>query len=336
MALELFLGDAWLRRRAIARHKRTLYTGAEHSWREVRLDAEAFSLARCLEALRSPSLFDEGTLVHIAHIEKLPDDEAEALAKQLERALPQKRALILEGERLDKRKALYRTVAKRGSVHEFPPPGRRELPTLAKEILNERGIALSPGAFRYLLESVAGDLDRIGREAEKLALYLAHEPRKEGALDKDELRELLFHDRGGELFACLDAWLARRPEAPDLLKALLEGGEEPAKVFYLLAGQVRGLLGVKSLAEEGLSDEEISRKTGEFRWLVGKRRRMAEHLSTEELIGLIHRLHGEDVRIKRGEREPEEALWVLLLEWVFPALAADLASARETRIAPRL
>lgn len=300
-----------MRHRAIEALKREL--GGGRPWRETHLDGEAFAFGDCIEALRSSSLFDEGVIVHLRRVEKLSDEQAGALAPHLEHGLPADRALILEGERLDRRKALYKTVKERGEIHHHPSPGRRDLPPMVRDLLSEKGIELDSSAFRYLLESVEGDLSRIAREAEKLAIF-AGEGRR---LSERDLRGLLFHDRGGNVFACLDALLERRRDAPERLREVLAGGEEPSKAFYLLAAQVRGLLRVQSLADEGLSNDEIARQTGEFKWLVGKRRRVAESLERGDLIALIHRLHEEDVRIKRGEREPEEALWAIALDWVF-------------------
>jgi len=81
----------------------------------------------------------------------------------------------------------------------------------------------------------------------------------------------------------------------------------------MLASQIRGLLAVKSLAAQKKSSEEIAKELGRFAWLVGKQRAMARNFSEDELIALLHRLHEEDVRMKTGERTPEESLFDLVL-----------------------
>jgi len=311
MSIHLFTGEAWLRGRAIARLKRELRQSSL-SWSEVLLDGEEFSLERFVEALKTSSLFDEGIIIHLKRADRLPD--ADSLIPYLESPLPKERCLILEVEKLDKRGRLYQTIVQSGEIHDYPPPDRRSLPALTNELLRERGVRLSPQGLRYLLESVEGNLHRIGNEVEKLALY-AHGRGRE--LSLEDLKELLYHDQGGDLFGFLNAFFERRPQTPQLLRELLDGGEEAGKVFFLLAAEVRALLKIRSLAAEGLSNDEIARMTGDYPWRAAKRRQRAERLAPEELLGLLHRLHEEDLKLKRGERQPEEALWALVLEWAF-------------------
>jgi DNA polymerase-3 subunit delta len=309
MSVHLFLGDPWLRRRAVERLKRQLHSESGPPWREILLDGEDFPMERFVEALQTSTLFQERALVHVRRIEKLA--RPEALIPYLQ-GLPPERVVILEGEKLDKRTVLYKHIAREGRVHDHPRPDRRNLPTLVQEILKERGVRLPPQGLKYLLESVEEDLGRLAREIDKLALFAP-----DGNISLEDLQGMLFHDKGGNVFTALDALLERRRAAPAQLQALLGGGEEPSKVFYLLAAQVRALIAVRSLADEGLSNEEIAKRTRDFPWRTAKRRKLAAKTPLKELIGLLHRLHEEDVRMKRGERTPEGALWALALEWLF-------------------
>ena len=313
MPLHLFLGDPWGRGRAIAHLKRRLRAAEPDArWRETTLDGEELDLSQLLEALRTTSLFGERPLVHVKRVEKLPGEHAEALLPHLERARGPDVCVILEGDKLDKRGKLYKALKGWGEVQEFAPPTRQELPKLLQALLEERGLALPPQGRRALLEGIEPDPMRLEREVEKLALYA----RDRQALTLEELEALIFHDRGGRVFSALEALLARRPDALELLRAALEGGEEPTKLFYLWAAEARALLRAKSLKAEGLSSAEIARRTGDFPWRAAKRVKLAEALSSEALIGLIRALHEADVAIKRGEREPEEALWALALAWL--------------------
>lgn len=306
MPIHLFTGEEWLRKRAITQLKRDLRAQSPMPWIETQLDGEEFPIGRFVEVLQTSPLFREGIILHVKRTEKLPDPDS--VAKSLQRPLPPERCVIFEGEKLEKRGKLYQTIAERGQIHDHPHLDRRSLPALARELLRERGVRLPPQRLRYLLESVESEPFRIGHEIEKLSIYAVG---KEVSLV--DLRELLFHDRGGDLFACLDALVERQPQALRLLQELLESGEEPSKVFYLLASQVRAILMIQSLAAAGYSREEIARRTGDYPWRVAKRLQTAQRLTSEELIGFLHRLHREDLRIKRGERQPQEALWALAL-----------------------
>ena len=310
MSLQLFTGEEWLRKRAIMQFKRDLRARSASPWIDTSFDGEEFPIERFVEALRTALLFQEGVILHVKRAEKLSDPES--LSRVLERPLPPERCVILESEKLDKRGKLYQTTAKLGEIRDHPRLDRRSLPSLANELLKERSIKLSSQALRYFLESVEGDPFRISSEIEKISIYAQG---REIALA--DLQEVLYHDRGGDLFACLDGLMERSPNSLGLVSELLESGEEPGKIFFLWASQIRAVLMVQSLLMAGSTSEEIARRTGDFPWRVAKRRRIAERLTARELIELIHRFHQEDVRIKRGERQPAEALWVLALEWVF-------------------
>ncbi|MBI1730605.1 DNA polymerase III subunit delta [Candidatus Acetothermia bacterium] len=311
MALYLFTGDEWLRERAVERLKRELFGKDPSAWSETQLDGEDFRVARFVEALQSPSLFADGVLIHVKRIEKL--GEPLDLLPQLGRAHTLRTHIIFEGEKLDKRGKFYKKIAETAKVQDYTHPNRRDLPTVAAQLLKEYGVKLSGQGFRYLLENVEGDLSRIGREAEKLNLY-AHGRE----ISQEELRGILFHDKEGDLFAALDALMERRPSAIRGIEAIVEGGEEAGKLFFILAGQIRSLLKIQALAEQKMSSQEIAAKTGDFSWLVAKRIKTAQGIPRERLISFLHRLHQEDVRIKRGERQPEESLWSLVLEWIYP------------------
>lgn len=300
----LFTGEPFLRQRAIKQLVRDIKASKRIRLSEVSLDAEELSLTKLAEELRTSPLFEDGKIILIRRAELLAENEA--LVEFLSRRLAPNFYLIFDSAKLPKKSPLYKAMEAHGQVQEFSMD-RRDLPGVVKELLQERGVQLMPDGFRYLLEAVEPDLSRIHSEIEKLARY----PHK-GALDVGELKELIFSDRGGNIFEFLDKLSERDLRALKLLKELLDGGEDPNKVFFMIASQVRSLIAIKSLGEDGLSSEEIAQKTGQYMWLVGKRRKQAQHFSMRELIELLQLLQREDAAIKRGEREPQEALLLFI------------------------
>ena len=310
--LYLFSGEPILRRRAIRR----LIAGLPGEPQVTQLDAEETSPRDLLQALQTAPLFAEQAVIWVKNIEKLSDPEP--VTRRLAQPLPSLITVIFEAEKLDKRERLYKTLARRGQVQEFPPLERHKLPGLVKQMLAERGVQLSPEGFRYLLEAVSPDLGRLEHEIVKLALYSEGRP-----LSLAELEGLLFADKGGNVFQFIDALLERRPEALSRLQALLDGGEDPNKLFFLIVGQVRALLTVSSLAAGGLSGQEIATQTRQFSWLIRKRLQQVKKLSQRELINWLLLLQAEDARIKRGERDPAEALLVIALAMLLGTVRSD-------------
>lgn len=298
------LGDVYLRERAAK--KLIAQLQQERPRALLSLEGRELTGAQFTEHFRGASLFDEAKILYVRRADEIPDSER--LADQIASGLSESVVLILDAEKLDKRSKLYKTLSAHGAVEEFPKPDRRSLPTLVRELLAEHKVKLTPSALKYLLTAVEPEPARLAKEIEKLACYST-----ERELDVPQVRELLFSDQSESVLQFLDVVGERSPQGVKALRQLLRSGEDPTKIFFMLASQIRGLLAVKSLAAQKKSSEEIAKELGRFVWLVGKQRAMAQKFSEDELIALIHRLHEEDVHIKTGERTPEESLFDLVL-----------------------
>jgi DNA polymerase-3 subunit delta len=310
-SLYLFTGEKTLRRRAAERQIKEIRAQSKVRLGEIRLDGEELRLRELLSHLRISPLFEDGKIIFLHDADEL--EEPEPLAAILAKGLPPHLFLVLDCDKLDKRGKLYKTIEKHGLVQELSPPDRRRLPGLVRELLKDKNVRVTTEGFRYLVEAVELDVGRLEREIEKLALY-PHQ----GELEASELKELAFSSQGGNIFAFLDTLGERRLDALARLQRLLDSGEDPSKIFFMIASQIRGLLAVKSLISQGCSDEQIAQELGRYAWLVNKQRRMAAKFTESELIELMHKLHQEDLALKQGEREPHEALFEIFLRITVP------------------
>jgi DNA polymerase-3 subunit delta len=299
-----FVGDVYLRERAAQKLIVQLWQAQKRAL--ISVEGRELAGPQLLEYFSGASLFDEAKVLLIRRADELPEPErvTERIAAGLSDAL----VLIFDADKLDKRSKLYKTIEKHGEIHEFTKPDRRSLPTLVRELLREHGVTVTPSGLKYLLGAVEPEPARLASEIKKLACYS-----KDRELDVTELRELLFSDQSESVLRFLDILGERSLQSLKQLRQLLSSGEDPNKIFFMIASQVRGLLAVKSLSAQKKSSEEIAKELGRFVWLVGKQRRMAQNFSEAELIALLHRLHEEDIRIKTGERTSEEALFDLVL-----------------------
>jgi DNA polymerase-3 subunit delta len=307
----LFTGESTLRRRAAESQIREIRAQSKVRLGDIRLDGDELELRELLAHLRIFPLFEDGKIILMHDADGFKDQEP--LVEILTKGLPPNVYLILECEKLDKRSKLYKTVEKKGLAQELSKPDRRTLPGIVRELLKEKNVRVTTEGFRYLVSAVEPDVGRFEREIEKLSCY----PHK-GELDVQELKELVFSDQSGNIFEFLDSVGERKLAALQHLRRLLEGGEDPMKLFFMIASQIRGLLSVKSLIAAGRSDDEIAQELGRYAWMITKQRRMVSQFTEAELIELMHRLHREDITIKQGEREPHEALFEILLRVTVP------------------
>ncbi len=312
-AVGVYLGEPYQREQALQARIQALRARAE--WGGHVLEGAAATPGALGEALFAPSLFERGRWVLVRHADEA---DPEALLGALQRPFPPDVVLLLELERLDKRGALYKWLKAHAQLHEFAPLDRRTLPGKVKALLQERGVTLTAEAFQALLAAVPPDLMRIQREVEKLALYAG-----KGRLELADVQGLVFGGEPANVFQCFDALGERRPHALGQFQRLLEGGEEPGKLFFMLAGHLRGLLAVKALQDEGLPPPEVARRAGLAPWLVQRRAQQARRWTQAELIEAVHQLHEADLAVKQGA-SIEVALTEVVLAWtrLAPAEAA--------------
>jgi len=313
-AVQLFLGESLLRERAFQGAIQRLRSQADLGAHV--LEAGSVTAAGLEEFLFAPSLFEPGCWVLLRRADELKDPKA--LVALLERGLPERTYLLLEADKLDKRGALYKWIKAHGQVHEFESLKRNTLPGQLKRLLDERGVRLDREGFQYLIGAVPQDLRAIAGEVDKLALYAQGE-----SLGLEQVQGLAFGGQQADVFAFLDACGAREREALHLLQRLLDSGEEASKLFYMLANHMRALLAIRALLDEGLSQGQIAPRVGLAPWMVNRRIPQAKRWRQAELTEALCGLHGEDVRLKRGERDPDAALLALVIRWTGAGVASS-------------
>lgn len=303
----MFLGEPFQREQA---RKETIQAlEAQQPLGKFVFEGNKVNASELREALFAPSLFEPGRWVLIRRVDEFPD--AKTLLRLLEKGLPQSVYALLDAEKFDKRSTLFKWLKAHGTLHEFAPLDRRALPGKVKALLLAKKVKISTDAFQYLLSVVPPDLLHIGHEIEKLALYAS----RKGELDLEDVQGLLFGAQQANVFQFFDALGARKAQALGQLTNLLGSGEEPSKLFYMLANHMRSLLLVKSLQEQGLKPPQIAKQSGLAPWMIERRLQQVRQWTQNELIEVIHRLHEEDVLFKRGQRDPEASLVSLILDW---------------------
>ena len=80
--------------------------------------------------------------------------------------------LSYKGKNMDKRKALYKEIGKKGVVFESPRVYESDIPAFIKERLAAYGLTLTGKAMMMLVESLGADLGRIASEIQKLSLVI--------------------------------------------------------------------------------------------------------------------------------------------------------------------
>lgn len=237
--------------------------------------------------------------------------EREELKAYLERVPPTCDLVFVESEDVDRRSILFTQLKKVGEVREFLPPQAPELPRWLAERAKRIGVRLEPAAAQRLAELVGGDTRALVTELEKLATHAG----RGGAITVAAV-DLLVQDRQEQnLFAFIDELSARRlGPALRSARALLEEGQAATYVLFMVARQVRILLGVQELAARRMRADEIAAELGQKPFVVRKAMDQARAFAPGELETLHDRLLELDVATKTGRIQADAALEIFVAE----------------------
>ena len=222
-------------------------------------------LARLNEALATVGFFGGDKLVWLKSTELLADTvvtrgEAvrEALAllnERLKRGLPDGVRLLISAIGCDRRKSLYKTLDKVGTVQLLDAPeegrghGDEEIAAFIQGRLRAAGKTMTAEAYETFQQLVALDYRETANEIDKVALYVGDRPE----IHQADVRTICSATRQAVIWELSDALGARRlPQAIAALENLLAAGEQPIGVLMLLVAQFRLMLLARDLMDRKL------------------------------------------------------------------------------------
>src|SRR5207253_6352208 len=158
--------------------------------------------------------------------------------------------------------ASYKGVAtmerdKRAPILRCEPPRRSDRAGWVRKLAEGRGLTITPGAVRLLMERSQPDLRLLDQEIAKLALYMVPTTR----IDEEAVRALVSDTREEEIFALTDALAGGRPgEVAGVLQSLLESGREPTWMLYTLVSHWRRLMQARAVRDAGATSADLKQR----------------------------------------------------------------------------
>ncbi len=198
---------------------------------------------------------------------------------------------------------------RRGFVKAFQPPKEGALPGWIRRRVEGKGGRISSEAVTLLAALVGNDLRQLDQEIEKLLLYADGQQ-----VTSRDVRLLVSRARETSIFDLVDQVGRRRTDvALRLLHQLLDEGEAPLYLLAMLARQVRILIQVSELREQGVGQHEIAGRLKLHPYVVKKGWNQARNFSLAQLEAAHERLVETDWAIKTGEMEDVLALEMLIV-----------------------
>jgi DNA polymerase-3 subunit delta len=239
----------------------------------------------------------------------------EELAAYLPVLPPTTRLFFVESKKLPASHPILKlagTEAKeeRGYVKLFMPPKDWELPAWIHDRARGKGGSFDNKAATRLAQLVGPTLRLLDLEIDKLLLYADGR-----SVSTDDVQILVSRARETNIFDLVDAVGRRQTgSALRLLHGLLEDGEPPLKLFGMLARQVRILIQVSELRDQGLNHQEITTRLKLHPFVVEKGLAQARSFEIAQLETAHRHLVETDWSIKTGKTEPVLALDMLIVD----------------------
>ena len=300
-----------LRRRALGVLRKKAVAAEALAFNFAAFDARAGSMREVVAAANTFPLASRRRLVVVEGLEGLAAAEA-AILEEYVRAPQAKTVLALSAEDLDRRTGLYRTLAEKAVVVEFPKLKAHELESWAGEHLRRAGVRVSSGSLRKLVDLAGADLQSVANEVDKLLLYSAGEKTVTDAT----VDSLVRGSRQHGIFELTRAIGRRdRPQALRVLGNLIEAGEHPLMIVTMLARHFRQVLIARELARDGRSAAEIGSAAQIPAFLRTEFISQARALAPGFAEAMFTRLAETDLRIKSSNVDER-----MLLERVIVSL----------------
>lgn len=215
-------------------------------------------------------------------------------------------ALVQRGK-ADKRKALYKAIAKLGGAVDFAPYSEGEAARWAVQYAKRKDVTLPPAQAARLVEMVGSGTGEIAAELDKLCDYADSGGSITQAMLEQSVRPRLEYS----VFTMLEHFLAGRQGKAfaQLEQAFREEGSDAAfQLTAFFSSRLRAMLTARRLLNRGKGEGEIVAALGGSPYAAKKSIQAAKGFGEDELEEALLLLSNVDYDGKTGRRPPMQAL----------------------------
>lgn len=242
-----------------------------------------------------------------------PDNASEAaLLRYLEHPSPSGVLVFLSGEAVDRRRKAYKALAARYPVVECQPLREQEMVMWLRDRSEELGKRLELRAAQELVQRIPAELALAESELAKLVAHAGEAP----AITADDVTRLVSGVAESNIFELMGYISAKkRARALALLERILREGEPVPRLLFMIARQVRLLLTVKVLADQGHGQKSIEQRLRLFPSAVRSLLDASRGFTREELVAALGKVLKADMAVKTSQGEPRLVLELLLVDF---------------------
>jgi len=297
--LYLLLGpEELLARELTARIIELALGGGMRDFNFAELDAPTCDPPTLFQELNAYPLGAARRVALIQNAGSLPVATQEAL-REAAADLPEFLTLIITAERMDRRKGLYKALAKEALVVDLQPLKPAGVKAWIKERLREQGKRVSPALLDHIFGLTGANLSDVSNEVDNLVAYMGEkETVSQADVDK------LVSSRQSQPIYMLTEHVAEKDfmKALATLRQLLAEGEHALRILWHLDFMVKRLLRAKSLLEEGVREDGVMKALNVRSFLKHRFFRQVRSFSLKELAAMYSSIVAWDNKFKSTSR----------------------------------
>ncbi len=258
-------------------------------------DASATGPENVVSACNSFSLFGEGPFVVLRNLDAWNAAQKALVVDYLQNPSPES-DLILIGNKLGARERLLSAIKKSGEIHTFEQPTGKALVRWLIGHAKKQGLDLPEDVAEDLTGRCSGDKMRLLQEAEKLALYVGDDP-----ATHDDVAALCPPDVQSNIFAFVDSLaVGDRDNALRLLEDLINTGEPPLRLTFMIRRQFQLVSRARALLERGTPRKEIASTLKVPPFVARKLDEQGRRLDDEDLERALAQIQALESGLKGG------------------------------------
>lgn len=329
----LFFGpEGYLRREAVKRIRDLLLSGGSDDINYTAVDGEKTTLADIVSLAWLVPFFAEKRLVVVRNAgfftskktvaetaAQDPEEESPAATRGEEAPLIKYLAspnpgtcLVFEaGEQVDRRKTIYREIARSGKVIEFAPLKPAELSAWLEKQARQAGKTLAPGTAAEILARAGTSLQALSVEIHKLILYAG----ENSVINVKDVAAATPPHPEEDVFAVVDAIGEMNPaRAMAGIERLIRQKQPPPAILAMVARQIRLILRAGEALRSGKPPGDLASLIGVHPFVARKMAAQQKNFDRRQLIRSLHRLHHLDVAVKTGRQDFLAGMEVFILD----------------------
>lgn len=262
----------------------------------------------------SMSLFSEKKIIVISNIDKImtavvKDEKKQELLIGILNS-NNSNVIILVNSSLDERKKITKELKKITQVYKFDKLKDNDLISHITSYVKNKNINISVSDISKLINKTTNDLYIVHNELSKLELIL-DDTRK---ISSGMIDEFVCDYSELDTFGLLDAVMAKdKIKAINMLNVMVDESYEVISLVALIASQVRLLIQIKVLKEEGYSQEEMTTFLKIHPFRIKKALGIEKNFSKKKLMNMLSLLGQLDMDIKSIEIDPKVRLELFIL-----------------------